>query len=408
MIQGSLVPVEKTCTQNDGTSVQAFDYIDYKQTAGQNTPSYYKKRATGALLPVTSWTNYSLNATFSGGRTYDKWNAQSGGTKLYTFVQSGFIAKNAWGSPQATPTYAPTAEDVMSLVSASYADYVVTGAINDAASAAFDALTFAAELGKTLSMFRQVGTKLTRFQDLASDQLAKGEKAATLASLWLEGRYGWRTLMYDVRALDDALNVLSKKSAICIGRSSYSSSTSGSWPSGGGTWLNRSITSSSTYNASVEYRGLCYARIQPQAFGGDVATTLWELVPYSFVIDWFFNVGQKIAYLGNSLKLQGDYSSGYGTYVSGTYTAEVVMGARTVSRTGSGSSWWDGLANSALCEGQFELKTRVPATPGMLPLFAPRLDVSKVIDTMSMVYLARGKLSKVLAVMAGTRKIRRP
>lgn len=42
----------------------------------------------------------------------------------------------------------------------------------------------------------------------------------------------------------------------------------------------------------------------------------WELLPYSFVVDWFFNVGNYVRNLETALLYGGDFVDGYMTKVS--------------------------------------------------------------------------------------------
>lgn len=181
-----------------------------------------------------------------------------------------------------------------------------------ALNSTYDALTDASELKETLKLIKALLDSahhpLSAFRDLRSRILGNGGlngrsvKAAykEISNLWMEYRYGIMPIVYSVQ---DALKLLDKQKAIyrtergkrVIELSEFSPSV----PSETCFYenLNGTITIRGTGKAmgSVEAALRAFDQISINPF-----KTAWELIPYSFVVDWFVNVGDFIdAHLGS-------------------------------------------------------------------------------------------------------------
>lgn len=120
------------------------------------------------------------------------------------------------------------------------------------------------------------------------------------ADLWLEARYAVRPMMYDVESLVRAFTKGSLDQTYTF-RAHDTDESSGSFsytysaPSGVSYALEADITYVDKYTAGV-YTRLRNNLPTVQTFGlANFAQTAWELVPYSFVIDWFVNVSGFIS-----------------------------------------------------------------------------------------------------------------
>lgn len=167
------------------------------------------------------------------------------------------------------------------------------------------------DLGQTVAMlrspFRGATDLLNRmFKSRAAHakKTAKSVAQAT-AGTWLEYRYGWRPLLSDIDIIaQDALvkrgHCERHKLVARAGRGG-SQDWSGSWKPtdaidrAGSISMKR--TSSRNVGVVYEVKNRTSQDVIRKLYGlrvRDVPATLWELVPYSFVIDWFTNVGDWI------------------------------------------------------------------------------------------------------------------
>lgn len=128
-----------------------------------------------------------------------------------------------------------------------------------------------------------------------------------LGDAWLEVQFGWRPLLNDIRDGAQALHRHKIGQAGIETRSVRASATTESavLSSEGqqaslAVWKNGIV---STERVSVYYRGAMRvearnpSEMDPELFGfnpGAFLPTLWELTPYSFLIDYFTNVGEVI------------------------------------------------------------------------------------------------------------------
>jgi hypothetical protein len=345
----------------EGSRVEGFDI-----------PKFHKRMKAGELLPATSWTKFTVKGDIQGSRNYTR--LDSGGTVICEHSQDFPITNHFWFTaiPGGNPGKVDLTEaELLSKIDSDVYDMVVTRALVSLSSSKHDTLTFVAELAKTVAMFRNLGQNLARF--------LKTHSPAEIASMWLEGRYGWRTLVYDLQAIDEALDHIDRSSKFWSANSGFEVKETEVWS---GSYVNIGclLGCNTSIEWDINYRGFARGTVKPPSFGGNLAITAWEIVPFSFVIDWFLNIGQKIALMANSA-LSADYTSHYGVKVT----------ARLVST----SSMWEQsqdlpgyriISNSATATTVGELLYRRQHTPGLTPKFEVNLDGFKVADIIALVY----------------------
>lgn len=143
---------------------------------------------------------------------------------------------------------------------------------------------------------------------LRSNVLSGLRRSEEVANLWLMYRYGIRPLVSSLIDINDALQVAieNRKTRETVHGQATSSSTSFStvsYSNSGYTWsIRKSITE------TINVRAVSIDEIvQDMAhdLGFDRASLLqlpWNLIPYSFVADWFVNFGEYIGALANCFR----------------------------------------------------------------------------------------------------------
>jgi hypothetical protein len=151
---------------------------------------------------------------------------------------------------------------------------------------------------------------------------SSGDLSKATANAWLEYRYGWRPIISDATKIMEMIGRTGRKMRVrLVARSTESvdlsktinETVAGGLPRISGAEVTARHTRSVRASAGVIYE------VQPhttpeqllEALGlraRDIPASVWELIPFSFVADWFMNVGSwlqavmpapQVSYLGN-------------------------------------------------------------------------------------------------------------
>lgn len=285
----------------------------YETLTDSVTPGYFAMLKSGAILPMNPATKTAFKVV---NRVPSVWgyDVRTAQGKPYGSVRySGVSALGKLGAlaPGFSPDNFP-----------SFSEHDVSAMYTDALAAAktqgMDVLTFYAELSKTITMVTGLaGRVLQRAHDIVKIKKLhriKDKKAfiSAFSDSWLEYRYGWRILAYDIediqeiiRKLDEGISLRFKakrgnlKENIVLSQSGTSSNLaflldpSGTL-NGNGNIYRHNYKIDETHSIRG-HAGVLIESYLRSVITVDPLLTGYELVPYSFVADWFFNFNQFLA-----------------------------------------------------------------------------------------------------------------
>lgn len=276
--------VKSSMTSNTLTYPTYTTRAERRYMVGANTPGFHRLKREGKLIPHTpftqvEWTGKCLPGYFKATR-----NSDGNHTFISNWGGGGFSAAytiDEHVDKDVDPTTSPPAAEM------DYAHYHLQRAAAKITQRGWDALTFSAEAGKTARMFNGFTRRLMK--------LLKTRDPRHAHKLWLEGRYGWRTLAYDVRDIHDAAMNWDAKRKLFTERSGLGASLSS--PSehiSTFTWGTSTHRLYRSYSHEFSIRGSVAGLFSPARLRVNPVNTAWELVPFSFVIDWVYDVGTAL------------------------------------------------------------------------------------------------------------------
>lgn len=345
--------------------------FDYEQVSsrkhtrfvGWNVADFHARVKRGELMPHTPFYRYS-----SEGETDGEYGVSSHSTgdcpkSSFWFADNSYCPSIAWQLHEdELRAYAP--EQTYQYVQEAAAKIYSSG---------HDTLTCLAELVQLKHLF--IGAAKT----LLMVNLPKGgfKTLKRVSSEWLAGRYGWRTLLYDIEDIRKAVDKLQTgetrtRFSEKAGTTTYHSTIN--------TWYEEKahFTLLHTQEDEVEIglRGAVTADAQIAMFSFNPLVTGWEIIPFSFVLDWFLTVGKAIQ-AASFLAFQSSYSAswGYRVKMKRTYYCEI---------DSTKPSYCGGL-----CEqdgwSEAELEERIPCSVPTTPHLTVKLNTAKVFDLMALV-----------------------
>lgn len=331
---------ENNTLTSSGTFTMPVNAHDYDYMSDIVTPSFKIRQAKGEVIinPLLSARSKVTEAHGSMNRSYTLYDHPSG-----TVIDGARYEHTNPTSSWVLGDYVSIAERIKSgLLSSVSTQFnlaqltdlessLITRARDNASSNQALALVTLAELDKTVALF-QTGASMTadlinrldhvplpdlqklkrlRIRDmrkLVNSLPRKGwEGVQKAAAMWLGYRYGIMATYYDVVSWFDAGSQVGAKLRGRFTSSSHTSYTpSDSISAGDGdAYYTSEIrvrlarTSSSTAGVLVQAVPQAGAA---ESFGlYNLLSSAWELVPYSFVVDWFADVGKRLAALEGSV-----------------------------------------------------------------------------------------------------------
>lgn len=307
------VSQERYATTRGGLSTSAWSSPSaangnsYRQNSkvmtDQKTPGYFRARRENGVIPCSPMDSVKTEEIWSPGVSHfiRKWS------------------KNAWYETKCIGYFWPYHSQWPALPAFPTVDGEVAlqEALARAQTDCYDSLTMAAEFRKTvegvITLHTRAQTLWLRFEDrVRSSSRSKRYRgmamAEILSSIWLELRYMWRPLAYDMQGAYEAYRRLTEGMESPLQRAYATRESSNS--------TSRIVTSSSVayndraagglHSASVISSQVATTTRTVHASVGlkvttrdvhmtDPFVTGWELVPLSFVYDWFVTMGDLLA-----------------------------------------------------------------------------------------------------------------
>lgn len=351
---------------------------------GVDLPGFHKRKARGHLLPHTYFRKWEGQCSDTGITKYRATFKSSCGdcSPSYTHTHLNDVPLT-----NITPSLA-LFENKLNDLNLSL-DYLVQKAAADAYASGYDGLTFLAELGKTRQLVRKGMSRLIEILSNPGNVIralrenGKSWRRLTKISAqeWLEFRYGWRILWYDMQEISKAMSSLDEEWSRVTRTAGLTTSIQDVIEQD----LTHSIRSGtvgidflrvSTLNWSLGSRGVVTADIRPPKLQTNFVVTAWELTTFSFVVDWFINVGQwleALSFAAITTKYSASSGIGLKLQASATSTHTGISGSRASCCTGV-----TGFSGSATSEGIYLLRT--PSPVPFLPQVELRLDAFKIAD----------------------------
>lgn len=265
------------------------------------TPKFKRLSQEGSILNNEMTQNKDITSL---ARIYFDLERISGNTR-YTVMGNAYLH----GLPLLATPGVPALDS-------SLVDQAITEAHAKVKLADVDLTVMAVEMGETLRLIHSTGRKFLKiYKGIRKFNARAIRDAISISAVrdqWLEYRYGMRPLYYDLRGVYNYLKRWGKVAPRYTARSNPSVLTASGKSTGSLTAY--VIPSSGAFTFTVSYErwteqsqtvraGVLYAVDFSDAFTKQLAllgvdrplSSAWDLIPFSFVADWFIGIGPFIA-----------------------------------------------------------------------------------------------------------------
>jgi hypothetical protein len=263
-----------------------------------------------------------------------------------------------------------------------FASDITTDMVQEAAAAiyssGYDALTALAELTEVRKLFANAAKMLLSLRiPRGFSRISTFEKTMKgRSNEWLEFRYGWRTFVYDLLAINNTIKTWNDKARDRYSESKYSVNLHN--------YSTVLQVSDYFYQADdlvtdigkIRHIGSVTADIMVPKLQFNPFNTAWELVPLSFVVDWFVSIGKMLSAM-SFLTFQTQYSASAGVAVE-------IQRDVTRSITGGQNGWTSG-GHTGTSTSKSEYVVRNPCRVPITPHFKLNLDGLKITDLLALV-----------------------
>jgi hypothetical protein len=353
-----------------GTGHTYVGNLEHKYIRDQVTPGFRALQKCGKFLPLNG---VSILREFEH-RAPASWNVTNSTSTLMT---------GDYYYPEFGRTIDPPMPDPDKL------DRQILGAKANAASSDFDVTTFLGELQESVHMIRGIAGAFNHGTKSLALEAAKWKNPwKRFSDLWNGYRFGVKPLMGDaqnaLKALNNSVDKFNK------GRSRTSEDLTVAKDTLHDFYGRFSVLVREKITGQRTYRGIAYCKTDFLSNGSlqsDPFVTAWELVPYSFVVDRFINIGNYISTIRPTLL--GEYFGvGGSVQTEYSYRREVVLAAMTPP--------WTGTVSNCLTEVDVSEYNRMPQEAS-LPAPYLELTIPQIVDLGTLFLKGRADVYRILS-----------
>lgn len=265
-------------------------------------------------------------------------------------------------------------------------DLAVTQANANVDTSEMLALASAAESRKTIESMRNILGRVLKIarnvRKLNFSAIRNELSPKELSQRYMEARYAIRPLIYDAAGVANAFSKArgyERQTFRGYADDSYSTSDTVTGVTSFG-MLKTNWSRTLDYTVSARAGVLCNVRIDDlTTFGIDkLAESAWELVPFSFIVDWFANVGDTIAALTPDAGVT--QLASWVTVSERLFTAQTTTGYTTTSVASGYVDVSVSLPNTTWSREELVLQRIVDPEISIWPAVALHLDGYKLTD----------------------------
>lgn len=359
------VPAYQNTTEY-GSAVYKTAAVARNSWTGWDVPNFHRRRRRGELIPHTPWRKFSLTGNATG--TYD-WISVAN-TRIY--YGGNYPHFSEW----------ILSEEVMTELAPEPEEKWVQEAAAQIYGNGWDLFTFIAEFKDVKKQFLQVGRGLLKLRDLASvrKMLARkttAERWKLVTNEWLSARYGWRPLYHDIKNMIEAVQTF------CDARNRFSERSGTSWSDSYYEVLDTEWAAfhvDSTIETKIKYsvRGSVTADIDVPSFQVNPLQTGWEVIPFSFVVDWIIGIGTAISAISFLAHVKA-YSASTGILCEAERTMFSQLGVQK-------SNYASGIGYSGSASSAASLEIRKPCRISYTPHVTLKMNGAKYLDLATLIF----------------------
>lgn len=357
------------------------------------TPDYKGKISRGEILPGHEFLDYDERT--SGALTYSHWESDFPGAYKITTRTVPYVLFRPKGV-QSTINFSEASNSFLKKVKGktwqagvAWAEARKTSTLitNTASRLAYVARSLRkGQLGNAANALGIVpsGKDVKRFHKA----YGKDPRSAS-SSMWLEMQYGWKPLLSDVKSAAETLAYAMDRPEARTIRLRDTYNRSGSikddeyrYESGPDRYGQRHTYYKQTYITTVLYMPDLAVETLQKAELLNPLSIAWELVPYSFVVDWFLPIGDWLNVL--------DATVGK-SFQRGTSSVRV-QEVTTLFDTHSGAASL-GQGGQIIWDVKYKKRETLPDFPApSLPSFEPKLGTEKMVSALALLSQSLSKL----------------
>lgn len=367
------------------------------------SPGYFKAVRNGSVLPVNPCTSsgYRVGADSLDAHiiTHTHGVGTNEASTRHNQIFSGCFPYDTLSINHATVGYVASKQALLQ------------DSLSRARSHAWDIGTMMAELSKTRVLVGGAAVRTRTRMEKILDAMSRrrrskrpnfGELSREFSEIWLENRYGWRLLYYDLKAAQESYDKISQSDFLdrVRGRASDSSSSVEYTP-----WVRTGFNSS-----RIETRLVRTTTLERRAATGvtlnfdnvvsvDPVVTAYELIPFSFVLDWFTTVGSVIEGFSPFVNSSVDFNS----FSERRFTT-VIGEVRAAPQGGENVLMYSGNADFFVERYNYN---RTTENVSALPRFRLNLNWAKGVDILALSTLIVSRKTRALRRMATITQNRR-